>query len=379
MKKNFFFFRKEKLENSVLLFVNGPYQLIVGLACVYTYISENIFIEVIGYDMRWNKGLREIVKSFAKQLQLTYSEFPFEFKKSNHNYEKSFVLRSIWNQLLMKTFVLTHPAKHIFVPKIYNNPERAIVSGAIEKILYVYDDGIGLYINRIITDQKNKYVRKLDLKKRPKIIYVCPSNPSLFISPLNQGFILNTRNYKCKIKEVIYELSCGINFDVRKYDQNKKIIILCPSRIEILRSHSSLSDIIKVINAIFTINSNIFFLIKPHPRDNPKEIEKYFKKLVNINNCRLIDQELWVVPIEILNQKLKSIYIISGISTIAINDDFFVSSKVLISGVLGEHREDLTYDAIQFLEKLDSYTGDNVNTLISIISKDILLTDIIFE
>ncbi len=372
MKSKFYINKQVKLEKNVLLFVNGPYQLVVGLACVYTYISKDIIIDVIGYDMRWNKELSNIVKTFAKQFNLSYSVIPFEFKKSDSNYKKTYFVRSIWNQFVIKNYVLFNPANHIFVPKIFNNPERAIVSGARRKNLYVYDDGIGLYINRIVTDQDNKYLKRLDLKKHPKIINICPSNPSLFNISLNEGFLLNTINYKRKMKEIIYELTCNIKLEINMSIHDKNIIILCPSRIAILRSHSSLAAINKIITSIYSINQNIFFVIKPHPRDNPKEIENYFQKIINTTNCTLLEQNLWGIPIEILIQKLKSIFIISGVSTIAINIDFFESSRVIITGVLGEHREDLSYDALQFLDKLDNYIGDNVNSLINIISKEIL-------
>lgn len=371
MKKKTLVFKQNKLEENVLLFVNGPYQLIVGLACIHAYFSKNTIINVIGYDMRWNKKLREIVKSLSSYLQISYSEIPFEFKKSDSNYKKTYVLRSIWNQLVIKNYVLFNPESNIFVPKLFNNPERAIVSGARDKNLYVYDDGIGFYINRIVTHQENKYIRKLDLKKRPKIINLCPSNPSLFTTTLNNSFKLNTRNYKIKVKEIIYKLSCDLNLNLSNYDFNKKIIILCPSRIAILQSHSSFVTINSVINTISAISDNILFLIKPHPRDKPREVEKYFQKLINKNNCILLDQDLWVVPVELLVQKIKSILIISGVSTIAINDDFFESSKVIISGVLGEQHDELTDETIQFLEKLGNYIGDNENTLINIIANEI--------
>ena len=112
-----------------LVFVNGSYQFIVGLACARKYVPNASMIEVIGYDMIWQKELRRVVQEAAECLNVSYRDMPCELPKSNADYSKTHILRSLWNQFFMWLFVKQSSAQHIFLPKIFNNPEIAMIAG----------------------------------------------------------------------------------------------------------------------------------------------------------------------------------------------------------------------------------------------------------
>lgn len=364
MEKNVPKCKIKKHNKNILLFVNGPYQLIVGLACIRKYIPEASNIEVIGYDMRWQKSLRRLVREFAQILDIAYREMPLEFKKSDSNYKRTYFLRSIWNLIVFELFVKVSLAQYIFIPKLFNNPERAIANGASQKNIFIYDDGIGLYVERIISFKPNKYIRQVKLRRCVRDIIVCPSNPKYFDSILPLGFLLNSEDYTNEIRELFFALSNRFPFRNLEDSPNLFTVFLCVSRISLIRTHHRLQDIHRLIDYFGGINKNIRFLIKPHPRDNPKEVADYFIQVTNMENCRLLPPNLWSIPVEILVQRINARIVVSGVSTIALNEKFFPHTKIIISGVLGEQRSDLSVKVIRFLEKFDFYTGDNLDELI---------------
>jgi len=348
----------------VLLFVNGPYQFIVGLACVRKYVPDASSLEVIGYDMRWQKALSSTTADFAAHMKVNYRTLPFEFKKSDPDYKRTYPLRSLWNMVYIKDLVKNHPAAHIFAPKLFNNPERAIAEGAQKKALYIFDDGIGLYLGRIITFEKNKYVTRFKLKGRPPIVDICPSVPSLFDMPLPSWFRVNRHDYTQEVKTIIAQLADGVDIAITEDNLEKDTGILCFSRISLLQSLERTDDILKMIDELNRCSRNLHFLIKPHPRDDPKAVQLYFRQFTRRENCELLEPALWMAPVEILAKKIAPKVIVSGASTIAVNQQFFPRTKLLITGIVGEQRADLSAKAIQFLENIDGYTGDSVDDLI---------------
>jgi hypothetical protein len=369
------FFHKRKIaKDHALLFINGPYQLIVGLACIRKYLSSQIELEVIGYDMPWQKELRDVVIKISKVLKIEYRYIPLEFQKSDFNYKRTYRLRSLINQMYIKAFVQFHSANNIFVPKLVGNPERAIVLGAKKKSIYVFDDGLEFYVNSLsnkvsLNEKSKKYIYRLKLKNRLETIKICPSRPIFFDLPLLPGCVLYKKDYSNEIEEIFEGLAKSFQQHLKIILQLNNAIIVCLPRLWTLNPNKA-NQIFDLIDFINEQRKDIYILLKPHPRDKQHDVEKFFSKNVS-RNCVLLEPMLWVFPIEILARMIDAKLILSGISTIAMNQKLIKELDVIITTLLGDENSDFILDATAFLKDKNILLESEINSIEKLVEEKI--------
>ena len=116
--------QQNQIKNAII-FTNGPYQLMVGVACARFHIKNLEQIDVITYDMKWQKDLKRTTDEIINILNLNRVNFIFEFKKSDITNAQTYPIRAGLNHLTFSLYGLLQNKDNIFIPKLYGSPERA--------------------------------------------------------------------------------------------------------------------------------------------------------------------------------------------------------------------------------------------------------------
>ncbi len=355
-----------------LIFCNGPYQLLVGYACVLKHLPTNKNVKVITYDMLWQPELIKVTKDFIKALKLTEKHIPLELKKSDINNFKTNKIATLFNHITFFLYVALNNDQNIFLPKIEGSPERAIILAARKKKVFIYDDGYGIYIDPKVKQTKlDRLIFKLIGGKQSNVkanITICPRKPTLMTYNNFYNVRISKIDYTDKLINILDILpTLVVNSNLLSICDNlveKKIIIISLPRIALVNEQSFYKDIFSLIDSIGAYNPKVFFLIKPHPRDTVGQLEALDKFLMPLSNWNMFPSEVWGYPIEILSRICRAKLVLSGWSTVGINGDLIKNTKVMVFDFLSFNQPEYTKFAKMVMEKAKTHFGENIEDAI---------------
>ena len=228
---------------------------------------------------------------------------------------------------------------------------------------------MAIYIGGIFEYQYRMQKAGIDFGPRLRDIKICPANPMLFDASLPSGCVLQRTDYTDEVGEIAKGISDCLDFDLPEDVKNKKIVLLCFIWISVMKEQNRFQEIEKFIDEIIAFYPEIVFLMKPHPREDPDAVENYFQNLIRRENCTLLDTHLWKMPVEILAEKMNARYVVSSVSTLAMNNKCFPNTTVIISDVFGHLVSEYSPKVLKLLDKLGVYYGDNVDVLIDAVKQ----------
>lgn len=359
--------------NDALIFANGPYQLLVGLACARRHIENLNHVYVLLYDMKWQNDLQKTCQDFSQILGLKLINFPYEFRKSDISNKKPHRFRSIINHLSFFLFGIINSIPNFFIPKPYGSPERAIILSSLNKKIYIYDDGFGMYIDPIIN--QNKFDRQLYtiidryfLKQKANML-ICPRKPDLLDYSSFHGIRLSSYDYSNQLWEYFQTLARHFSPLLRKdlgYEVDEKIIILIAlPRLAFTDQQKISKEIFKLIKAVAKSYPNVLFLLKPHPRDLRDDLQILSKGLINVQYSAFLPESTIPYPIEVISLILDAPIILSGYSTVGINGDLFPKTRVMVFDFLSFNISHYNNYARGIMIKAGGYAGGSVQNAIN--------------
>ena len=364
--------KKPKLRNEALIFVNGPYQLMVGLACLQKHQKSINTIHVISYDMSWQADLSKITQDFTNILGLNFIKLPFEFKKSDISNFKTHKIRTLINHILFYIYSKVYAKSYIFVPKIVGSPERAIILASLDTKINIYDDGFGNYIDPGVRQRKLDlwlfdYIKKISSRREVKI-EICPRKPELITYSKFQSVPVSGFDYSEELLSIIQSLSDHYNDLIvsnltAKTFGKRNIIIILP-RLSLSVEKQLGKDIKQLIEAVSKLSPNTFFLLKPHPRDITLNFQFINQYLCDCQNWELLPKSIWSLPAEIVLYSLKPEITVSGCSTVGINADLFVFTKTMVFEFLSFNLPYYNDSAKMVMKKAGNYFGETVEEAI---------------
>lgn len=360
------------INEDALIFCNGPYQLLVGYACVKKHLPNNKNVKVITYDMSWQTELIKISKDFIKALKLTEKHIPLELKKSDINNFRTNKIATLINHITFFLYVVLNNDQNIFLPKIEGSPERAIILAARKKNVFIYDDGYGIYIDPKVKQTKlDRLIFKLISGKQNNVktkITICPRKPTLVTYNNFYNVHISKFDYTDKlitILDLLPNLVVNLNLlSICDKLGEKKIIIITLPRIALINEQSFYKDIFSLIKSIGAYNPKVNFLIKPHPRDTVGQLEALNEFLMPLSNWNMFPSEVWGYPVEILSRICKAKLILSGLSTVGINGDLINNTKVMVFDFLSFNQPEYTKFAKMVMEKAKTHFGETIEDAI---------------
>ena len=347
----------------VLLFANGPYQFIIGIACILKRFPSDIKIDLIPYDMQWQKSLKDITLEFAQLYNVNIIHLPFEFLKSNTDNQRTYPLRSFVNHLLFIFYTKAFAKQYIFMPKMYGAPERAILLAAVNKKKIIYDDGFGQYVNpQVHLSKYDQFVYMLiGLKDhRKNNIFISPRNPSLVNFEGFRNVEVFKDGYTDELRMVLEYLNSKIQprKTLEIYQTNKKTnVMISLPRISFIDKTELALGLTKIFIHFSREYPQILFLLKPHPRDVLMDFSDFSSNFADLSNCQFLPIELWCYPAELLCLELKPIAILSGTSTIGINSDLITSTKVMVFDFLSFNLPGYSEEAKEIMVNAGNHLG----------------------
>lgn len=75
------------------------------------------------------------------------------------------------------------------------------------------------------------------------------------------------------------------------YDENTKVITICTSVLENIVDKTVVDNLYKIYKNLILEHTDLFFIIKPHPRNNGEELRNIFESL-DVRNCVVLDINL---------------------------------------------------------------------------------------
>lgn len=360
--------------NHALLFANGPYQLLVGVASWRKHCQENCEITVIPYDMQWQKELSRVTCKFAEFLGLKVIHLPFEFLKSSADNKKTYVMRSSLNHILFFLYTKKYCKQYAFLPKLYGAPERAILLAASKKKVIIYDDGYGQYVNpKVHLSIFDKVVYQLIGLNDPSRnnIFISPRNPALVTFNSSPMFKVLNENYTQDLKKVIGELIDNPNFlSQSKYVQEKyplSVIITLP-RFSLAVKDVLIGGLIKLFTQFSQAFPEVKFLLKPHPRDINVKFTEITKGIPLSSNWGFLPDEMWCYPAEIICLALNPVVILTGTSTVGINSDLLPRTRVMVFDFLSFNMPGYNEKSKEIMVKAGTYCGSSVEDAIRLMA-----------
>lgn len=359
-------------ENQALIFANGPYQLMVGLACARKHIHNLQKIEVITYDMQWQDELNKITRDYIDILKLNFIKLPYEFRKSDISNFSTYRVRTFINHILFFLYSKKYGKKNIFIPKLYGSPERAIILASLNKNIFVYDDGFGIYLDPRINQRKldkslyqliDFYSRRFDIN-----IGIFPRKPQLITYDNFHEIKISKIDYSAELSIIIqnisnyYKEAMIANLEP-KIDKKKRILIALP-RLTLSVKKELGEKIHQLIDAITLSFPTVYFLLKPHPRDVPLDFSFLKEYLGNDQNWGLLPKSTWCQPVEVISLSLLPVLILSGWSTVGINEDLLSQTKVMVFDFLSFDLPNYNNFAKMLMKKTGTYSGETVQNAI---------------
>jgi hypothetical protein len=359
--------------NHALLFANGPYQLLIGVASVRKHCPENCEIMVIPYDMKWQKELSRVTCKFAEFLGLKVIHLPFEFLKSSADNKKTYIMRSSLNHILFFLYTKKYCKQYAFLPKLYGAPERAILLAASKKKVIIYDDGYGQYVNpKVHISKFDEFVYRIIGLDDPiqNNISIAPRNPSLINFNSSQVFTVLQEGYTQEFKDVMSEIAGQREFllSLKIDEENKPLsIFITLPRFSFAVKDVLISSLSKLISQFFEISPEVKFLLKPHPRDINVDFTELTNGIHMASNWRLLPLEMWCYPAEVICLALNPVVVLTGTSTVAINSDLLPQTKVMIYDFLSFNIPGYNEKSKEIMVKSGNFTGCTAEDAINIL------------
>lgn len=355
--------------NHSLLFVNGPYQLLVGVACIRKHNQGIHDVDVIAYDMKWQKELERTSSDLTRYLNLNMIQIPFEFLKSDISNSHTHKLRTAANHLLFYHYCKKYGKDNIFIPKIYGSPERAILLAAKKEKIYIYDDGFGQYISPQVNMQKYDYIiHKLLGGGRKTNITIAPRKPQLLSYSENSIATISSLDYTNEFKELLTYIASIVDLPDLSTTlagcQGKTLVLIPLPRLSLTSISLMTSDLKKILGFSSQNLNNLHFLFKPHPRDVTLDFNTFQQELESYKNSEIIPNSLWAYPTELLYHIIHPEIILSGISTVGINSDVMDNIPVFVYDFLSFNLPNYNIHAKQVMVHSGTYGGSTVNDAI---------------
>lgn len=366
--------KTSKIYGQVLLFVNGPYQLMVGVACIRRHIQNIDLIEAISYDMKWQKELEKVVYSFAKVLKISVRNLPIEVKKSTIANNRTFLLRSILNHVAFYLYCKKFRGMNIFIPKVYGSPERAIILASRKKNIFIYDDGYGQYIDPRVNQGKidsllYKFIENDKQHHRSNII-IAPRQPQLITYDSYQNTSISKQDYSKELKEVIKDIAMSQDLlqMTGNYRKSENLFVLISLPRLAMSSILGLGiDLDLLVNKVSNEFPTLVFLLKPHPRDVVLDFQELSRNIGKPKNWELLPRSLWCYPVEVLSQAINPRIILTGNSTIGINSDLLPKTKVMVFDFLSFNMPYYNDHATRLMKSAGNYRGKTVEEAINLL------------
>ena len=355
--------------NHALLFANGPYQLLVGVACIRKHIQDIQEIDVITYDMEWQKELQRSTSDFVKHLGLNQIQIPYEYQKSDISNSHTYKIRTAANHYLFYHYCKKYGKDNIFIPKIYGSPERAILLAAKKKNVFVYDDGFGQYVSPQVNMQKyDRIIYKFLQGKEKSNITIAPRKPQLLKYSEIHIASISPLDYTKELQELLCFLASNIvlpELSTLLDGLKDKNLVLLPLPRLSLTSISLLISNLKLLLEYSNRNlKKTFFLFKPHPRDITLDFSVFRRELGPLGNSEIISHSLWAYPTELLFHVIHPEVILSGTSTVGINSDIMDDTRVFVFDFLSFNLPNYNDHARQIMVNSGTYKGSTVNDAI---------------
>lgn len=362
--------------NHALIFANGPYQLMVGLACTRKHFGCNPVVDVITYDMPWQKDLENTTVEFIEILNLNHIKVPYEFRKSDISNRVTYRFRAFLNHLLFFFYAKRYGDIYIFIPKLYGSPERAILLASLNKSVFVFDDGFGIYLDpgiNIHGFDRWLYTRffKFQGGFKPEL-YISPRRPGLATYKSYFDIPVSQEDYSHELSQIIGTISDHQAQRIQRAlpgaVKDKKIILVSLPRI-ILSGKDPLCEALgELLKSIEDIDPGIHFLFKPHPRDIAQDLNILKEQLMGIKNWSFLPEFTWCQPVEVISSCLDPILLLSGWSTVGVNQDLMGQTKVMVFDFLSFDIPSYNDHAKKLMIKAGTYSGADVKDAIMQIS-----------
>ncbi len=353
---------KARTEDHALLFVNGPYQLLTGLACVRKHLQGECKITVVLYDMKWQPELKRITQQIAQQFGLFVDAGPVELEKSTADNTKTYMFRSLVNHLTFYWYTRKTCKQYLFLPKIYGAPERAILLAAAQKKVVIFDDGYGQYIAP--EAHFNKFDQlvycMMGIGEKPRVnLLISPRSPNLARYTSFSNIKLAQDGYTFELMGLIHALSKQEVFTraLKDHAQVGQVVIIALPRMAYLNQIALQKDLMELFSSILKDFKNARFLLKPHPRDVIFDFAEFKTQLGKLPNWDFMPHQLWNYPLEVICEALKPAAVISGASTIGINADLLTDVKVMVYKFLSFKLDGYEQKAIEVMQKAGVYMG----------------------
>jgi hypothetical protein len=351
-----------------MIFANGPYQLLVGLACARRHIGKPGQISVVLYDMKWQPALFQTCRSFSQFLNLEIINFAFEWEKSTISNTHTYPGRSLLNHLTFFISGLFNPCPNIFLPKLYGSPERAIILSSINKKIYIYDDGYGMYVDPVINQNKidkwlYKYIDRFFSNKKSNIT-ICPRKPELMDYEQFHDIRISREDYSRELRDIFVTIANQTKFRIRESIhlplEGKKTILVALPRLAFANQNEIIGSLHELIHALSMMKQNVTIFIKPHPRDLPADLLALEVALKDEPDWELLPSFTTPYPIEILSLALDASIILSGFSTVGMNADVIPGNRVLVFDFLSFNIPHYNDFARRIMVKAGGYAGATV-------------------
>ena len=135
---------------------------------------------------------------------------------------------------------------------------------------------------------------------------------------------LVAENYKERISQNLSENHKG-----------KTLLLIALPRLSLSNKKRLGEEISLLIDQITKINPNTYYVLKPHPRDLPQDFN-FLNDIISMHsNWEFLPSFASCLPIEVIAISLGARIILSGWSTIGINQDLLPGTNVMIYEFLG--------------------------------------------
>lgn len=357
------------LKNNAVIFANGPYQLMVGLACARRHLGNIGLVSVVPYDMKWQPALLQTCRDFSKFLNLEIIDPAFEWEKSDITNRHTNPIRSLLNHLAFFVSGLFNPAPNLFIPKLYGSPERAIILSSLNKKIHIYDDGYGMYIDPVINQNKidrwlYEFIDRFFSQKKENIT-ICPRKPELMDYRQFHNIQISWKDYSGDLCDIFASIAdhtkSKIRESIRYPLEGRKTILIALPRLAFANQMETISSLQKLIHEVSIMNQNTFFLIKPHPRDLPADLISLEISLKDEPDWELLPAFTTPYPVEVLSLALGASIILSGFSTVGMNADVIPGIKVMVFEFLSFNIPHYNDFARKIMVNAGGYAGVSVH------------------
>ena len=198
------------------------------------------------------------------------------------------------------------------------------------------------------------------------------SRPCLLTYDNYNDVVISKTDYSKELISVIQKISHfykkELTSKITRNSRNRKTIILAMPRISTIKKELLGKELSILISTISHNFPDTYFFLKPHPRDLIQDLTFLDNFLSNNLQWEFIPPCFWTHPIETLAGSLNASLIISGYSTIGINEDLISPTRVLVFNFLSFNLPYYNPFAKLVMQKACTYSGESVQEALESIS-----------